>query len=200
MTGKIKGREQIKEYLKKYSGSGVDFFTLKNDGDTARVRILHGDDQDLPLFLVHKMEVDGKDRYVECLEDGCPSCEAYGSPMLKLFIIMYDYADEKVKCWERGTSQVDHLLGFIDKYGPLNNRDYEIQRHGKRNDPKTTYQFFPLDKGSMLNADGKEIEMPKRPEIYGRFVLQMTAEDMKDHIADNAPVERKRERYRRDPF
>jgi hypothetical protein len=199
--GKIKGREAIKNYVKKYSSSGVDFFQLKNDGDTAKVRMLHEDDQDLEIMLVHEVEIDGKRKKVECLEEDCPFCEEYGKPALRLFIVLYNYGTDNVECWERGTTVIDHLLGFIEKYGHLNNRDYEIKRHGKKNDPKTSYQFFGEDKGPIM-VEGKEIEMPERPPVYGRFVLQMEREKMLEHIQDNAPVDRKRARGAReaDPF
>lgn len=190
----IRGRDKIKEYVKKYSGSGVDFFTLKNDGDEAVVRLLHEDDQDLLLVLVHRVEINGKEKWVECLEEDCPFCENYGKPVLKLFIILYDYSDEKIKCWERGVSMIDFLLGFIDKCGALNNRDYTIQRHGKKGDTKTSYQLFPGDKGPMVDINGKEMELPERPDIYGRFVIQMTREEMEDYIADNEPVKRGQEK------
>ncbi len=191
--GRIKGRDQIKEYMKKYSGGGVDYFSLKDDGDTAKVRILHEDDSDLEVILVHKVEVEGNERWIECLEEDCPFCETYTKPTIKLFIILYDHADEKLKCWERGPSMLDQLFGFIDRYGHLNNRDYDIVRHGKKGNKKTTYQLFPGDeKGPIKDSKGNEIEMPERPKVYGRFVLQMTKEEMLDHIADNAPVQRDR--------
>lgn len=199
--GRIQGRENIKAYVKKYGGNGVDFFSLKNDGDTAKVRILHTDDQDFDLVLVHKVEVDGKERWVECLEEGCPFCEKFGSPTLKLFIFLYDYSDDKIKCWERGSTMIDFLIGFIDKYGHLNNRDYEIVRHGKKGDNKTSYQLFNEDKindqGQMkVIESGKEIiqDVPERPDLFGRFVLQMTADEMSDYLAENEPQERSRDR------
>lgn len=188
----IRGREKIRQYMKKYGGSGVDFFSLKNDNDEAVVRILHEDDQDLLLELVHRVEVKGKEKWVKCLEEGCPFCEAYGRPQLKLFIFLYDYSDEKIKCWERGVTMVDFLLGFIDKYGPLNNRDYTIQRHGKKGDTKTTYQLFPGDKGPMLDSKGDPMELPERPNHYGRFVLEMTEEEMLEHVEDSLPIQRDR--------
>lgn len=187
---KIKGRDKMKEYIKKYSGNSFDFFSLKNDGDSARVRFLHTNDEDLELALVHKVEIDGKERWVECLEDGCPLCESHGRPALKLFLFLYDHSDDKIKVWERGATMVDSMLGFIDKYGDLNNRDYEIVRHGKKGDNKTSYQLFPEDKGPLLDANKKEIELPKRPPLYGKVVLQATAEQIKDMVV--VPQERNR--------
>ena len=49
----------------KYSGGeGAEFFSLKDDGDTARVRLLYDqeDGSDLDYFLVHQVEINGKKR------------------------------------------------------------------------------------------------------------------------------------------
>jgi len=186
--GRIKGKDSIKQYIKKYSGGGVDFFSLKDDGDTATVRLLHGLDDDLEIALVHEVEIAGKKKYVECLEDDCPLCQQ-GKPALKLYIFVYDYEDEKIKVWERGISIVDHLLGFIERYGRLDNRDYEIQRHGKKGSTKTSYQFFPGDKEELAAKFGEE-DLPKRPDLYGRFVLQYSKEEMVSLIAGDPVKER----------
>jgi hypothetical protein len=185
---RIKGKDQIKSYLKKYGSSGVDYFTLKNDGDTATVRFLHQNDEDLDLALVHKVEIDDKDKYVECLEENCPFCEEFGRPSLKLFLFVYDIGDEKVKVWERGPTMIDPILGFIDKYGEFNNRNYEIKRHGKKGDTQTQYQLFPEDKGLLMDPKGNEIPIPEKPKLFGRFVLQMDADAMAEFIQENAPV------------
>lgn len=190
--GRIKGRDSIKSYMKKYGGSGVDFFKLENDKDTAKVRFFNSDDQDLGLYLIHLIEVEGKERRVECLEEGCPLCATLGQPSLKLFLALYDYGDDKVKVWERGTQLVEYLLGFMDKKGPLNNRDYEIVRHGKKGDNKTSYQFFDEDKKPFEEIFPDEATRPQRPEIYGRFIYQWTKEGMRDFIEENAPKARER--------
>jgi len=189
--GRIKGREAIKAYVKKYGSSGVDFLSLKNDGDIAKVRFLHEDDQDLELVLVHKVQIEEKEKWVECLEENCPFCEAYGRPQLKLFMICIDRADDKIKSWERGPTMVDFMLGFIDKYGHLNNRDYEIKRHGKKGDTKTSYQLFP---DPDRDSDEEIAKLPERPPVYGRFVLQLTEEQMREHIEENKPQGRERDR------
>lgn len=198
--GRIAGREAIKAAIKKYGGSGVDFFSLKDDNDEAKIRFLHTDDSDFDLVLVHKVEVEGKERWVECLaeetEGNCPLC-ANDQPSLKLFIFLYDYSDDKIKVWERGQTMIDTLLGYVDKCGHLNNRDYEIVRHGKKNSNKTSYQLFNQDKGPMREGgkpDGKEIEIPAKPELFGRFVLQWTADEIKEFLAGNEPQPQQKER------
>ena len=194
--GRISGRAAIQAAVKKYGGSGVDFFQLKNDGDSAKVRLLHKNDEDLDLILVHEVEVDGKKKYIECLEENCPFCSnaSIGQPFLRLFLSMYDYEEQKVKVWERGTNMVNDLLGFFDEYGDFNNRPYKIVRHGVKGDKKTSYQLFPGDKLPFEEEFPNEEERPKAPELYGKFVLQWTAEEMKNYIAGSAPVPQDRVR------
>lgn len=203
--GRIQGREAMKAYIKKWGGSGVDFFTLKDDGDSATVRLLHTDDTTLELALVHRAEIDSKEKWVECLEESCPLCGVLGKPTLKLFIFLYDYVDDKVKMWERGATMVDTLIGLYDKYGNLNNRDYEIKRNGKAKSAKTTYMILPEDKGPMKDKNGKilefwsedkskQLESPEKPDLYGRFVLQMTKEEMAEIAEESTPQDREKQR------
>jgi len=203
--GRISGRDAIKKYRQKYSGGGIDFFRLKDDGDHALVRFLHKNDEDLPLFLVHEIEIDGKNKFIECLEDGCPFCESGDAPKLKLFISVYEYDtyDEvkscfkegslagSVKIWDRGPAMIDTLIAFIDKKGNLDNRDYEIQRKGAKGDKKTQYILWPADdKISMEDRFGEEI--PEPADYYKSYIKQMTAEEMTTVIKSNEGIARHR--------
>ena len=44
-----------------YGGSGgSSFFTLKDDGDVARVRFMYNSMEDVVGYAVHEVEIDGK--------------------------------------------------------------------------------------------------------------------------------------------
>ena len=81
----------IKDAGKFTNVGSSEYFTLKDDGDIAQVRMLYTDPEggDMDFFLVHQLEIEvnGKKvrRYVSCLavdEDGhvhkddCPLCKA----------------------------------------------------------------------------------------------------------------------------
>jgi hypothetical protein len=199
---RITGKDAIKQAVKDFGGSGVDFFTLKEDGQEARVRFLHRDDQDMDVILVHELETDdGKKRYVECTGDGCELCLSgkVDRPRLKLFLSLYDYTDQKLKVWDRGTQMIDMMLGYVEKMGNLDTYDFDIQRHGKKNDTKTQYQLFPHQPGPMIENDKKTVvELPvkpdwydgRRPDVFGRFVYQWTGDEMKEYLAANSPIDR----------
>lgn len=178
----IKGIEGIKDALEKFKGGGkTGFFQLADDGDSAKVRFLNGGEDDLCAEIVHSVQINGKKRYVVCSgEDDCPLCQAVRDkaanvsyPAVKMFLQLIDRRDGAVKLWERGRKGIPDIIGFVTRYGSLNNRDYEIVRHGKKNDVETTYQLFPMDKS--------EEELPEKEEIIGEnaFVLKLSKSDMK---------------------
>lgn len=185
----IKGIDNIKKALEKYKGTGKSkFFQLEDDGDTATVRFLHKGEDDLNVLVVHKVKINGKERQVECIADengnGCPLCVAsqgnreISFPQVKMFLYLIDRRDGEVKLWERGRQGIPDILGLVSRYGDLNNRDYEIQRHGVKKDTNTKYQLFPMDKKAERN-------LPQRPEVAGEknLVLRLPADKL-EAIAD----------------
>jgi hypothetical protein len=177
MVEAIKGIDNIKKALEKYKGSGKrKFFSLSDDGDTANVRFLNGDENDLNIYVVHKVKIGDNERYVKCTEEeDCPLCQAGNYPQLKMFLFLIDRRDNEVKMWERGKTFIPEILGFIQRYGSLNSRDYEIVRHGKAKSQDTKYQLFPLDKKAEKN-------LSQMPEICGdnKFILVKTISEMRE--------------------
>jgi hypothetical protein len=186
---RISGIEAIKDAMDKYSSSNADFFSIQNDEEVAKVRFAHGDDKDLDIYVVHKVKIAGKDRYVACLapsKQPCPLCQAGHRPTIRMFLSVLDTRDNKKKIWDRGKSEIPNILGLITRYGRLDGRYCEIQRHGKKGDKETKYQFFPLD--PIVGEDPIE-----RDPIVGEtaFVLQKDVESMKQLIQEidiNAPT------------
>lgn len=179
--------KSLGDLLNKYEGqvSKTGWFSLKDDGDSATVRLLHRgqigtepDGQpkyDLDVFEVHKMDVDGsgKDRTILCKGENCEICKSGHRPQLRMFLQMLNL-DEKDKekqlqLWERGITDIKTLLGLIEEYGDLNARDIKIRRSGAKGSLKTTYQFFPKDKS--------ERELPERQNLVGTLILDLSPED-----------------------
>jgi len=175
IMARITGIQNIKDVMDKYASSNADFFILKDDMETATVRINHKDDKDLDVFIVHKVQIAGKDRYIECLgsEDlPCPFCMGGLKPTVRIFISLYDFRDKKIKIWDRGKTEIANIASLITRYGNLNEMTYDIERHGKKGDTDTKYQMFP-GKASTNDLDPRE-------EICGpdKFILQKSAEEM----------------------
>lgn len=193
-------RVSYEDSEKYFSGSGSDWFQLKNDGDVARVQFMLNSIDDIPIFSTHRVKIGDKERYVDCLRnphdpiDACPFC-AEGMPAKAVrFIIMYQHDDQKVKIWERGRQFISKLQGLINRYNPLEDKVFEVERHGKAGDTGTKYEIYPLDGVDPVNMD--EIELP---ELEGTLILQKSFEEMEEYLEtgsfpsdnDDAPVRRR---------
>lgn len=178
-------RVSYEDSEKYYSGSGSDWFQLKNDGDVARVQFMMNSIEDIPIFSTHKVKIGDKERYVDCIRnpqdpiDACPFCSAGMPAKAVRFIIMYQHDDNKVKIWERGRQFISKLQGLINRYNPLQDKVFEIERHGKAGDTSTKYEIYPLDGVESVNLDEMEF-----PELEGSLILQKTAEEM-EYYLDN---------------
>ena len=178
-------RVSYEDSEKYFSGSGSDWFQLKNDGDVARVQFMLNSIEDIPIFSTHKVKVGDKERYVDCIRnpqdsiDACPFCAAGLPAKAVRFIVMYQHEDGKVKIWERGRQFISKLQGLINRYNPLQEKVFEIERHGKAGDTSTKYEIYPLDGVDSVNLN--DVEMP---ELEGSLILQKSFEDM-EYYLDN---------------
>lgn len=161
------------------NGNSGSFFSLKNDGDIARVRFMYNDINDVIGYAVHEVEVDGKKRYVNCLRsynepvDNCPLCAAKNKVIAKIFIPLYDLDDEEIKIWDRGKTYLAKLSSLSARYNPLVSMPFEIERHGKKGDTNTTYEIFPLERDEITLED-----LPEVPSALGTIILDKTYEDL----------------------
>lgn len=176
-------RVSYEESEKYFSGSSSEWFQLKNDGDVARVQFMMNSIDDIPIFSTHKVKVGDKERYVDCLRnpqdpiDACPFCAAGLPAKAVRFIIMFQHDDGKVKIWERGRQFISKLQGLINRYNPLEDKVFEVERHGKAGDTNTKYEIYPLDGVESVNLDEVEI-----PELEGSLILQKTADEMEVYL------------------
>lgn len=167
-----------------YGGNGgAGFFSLKNDKDTARVRFMYRDMQDVEGYAVHQAEVNDKKRYVNCLRnyndpvDKCPFCASGKTQQAKLFIPLYDVESEQVKIWERGKKFFGQLSSLCSRYPNLVSTEIEIERNGKKGDTGTTYSLYPAAPDDTTLED-----LPELPVIIGGLVLDKSAEEMEYYL------------------
>ena len=105
------------------SSNRVSFFGLKNDKDTAIVRIMHDSSDSFDLVTVHAVQLDNRFRKVNCIReandpiDACPFCAAGVALQQRIYIHMLVYArDDSGKIiaqpmvWERPASYARTLL------------------------------------------------------------------------------------------
>lgn len=182
------GRVSINNSGSYGTGNGNGFFSLADDKDSAVVTFLYEDPdgQDMDYFVVHRADIDGRERYVNCLaisEDGesihpedCPLCEEGFPRVEKLFLQLYNENTDQVETWDRGRSYVSKIVTLINKYGPLVNQPFEIVRSGKKGDQRTTYEFFPESADSNVTLD----DFPEKSELLGTLILDLSSDQMYD--------------------
>ena len=176
----------------------VGFFQLKNDGDTAIVRIMHDSVEDFDLLSVHTLQMGNKYRKVNCLRsspydpiDKCPFCEISKPVSGRFFVHLLQYDRDaqgnlviKPVIWDRAKSQfAPKLKSLIEEYGPLSQRLFKVKRTGVAGATNTTYDLIPCDKEIFNDAN-----YPNKPEAFanydvlGTMVLDKTAPEMIQYI------------------
>lgn len=174
------------------NGPYVGFFTLKNDGDEAIVRIMHDSPEDFDILAVHQTTVDGKFRNVSCLRspsdpmDMCPFCAANKKFATRLYIHLIQYVRDEnnqivaqPKVWERSTAYAKQLAEYINEYGPLSDMIFKIKRSGAKGSMDTTYTIIPAN-AKLYPEDiyVKDAEALADYQALGHAVLDKTYEEM----------------------
>lgn len=177
----MNARDRIKALQNQYRSASADWFRLQDDGESAEVRFLVSDDDDLLNLImpIHEVQMGPKKVKIRCTETAdCPLCNQGNKPRLMVFLYLVDYRDGKIKVWERPNGFIGQVLTLIDEYGPLNNRRYKIVRNGKKGDTKTSYVMMAKDKDDAGVAD-----LPERPDPYASLVKKFDVEGMKAFLA-----------------
>lgn len=164
------------------SGGNSEWLKLENDGDIATVQFLAKDETELETFIAHRVKIDGYDRMVNCIReygdqmDCCPLCASGLKTETAIILTMLDHKDDKVKIWQRGGSYIKKMQGMLNRYNPLNQEVFEVERSGKKGDMKTTYEFYPT------KNEPKDLSSIERPQILGRVIADWSADDMETYL------------------
>ena len=147
-----------------YGASKNNYFALKDDKDTAIIRFLYNDINDIEGVAVHEVEVNGKRMDVECLRayneplHKCPLCEAGYKVNAKLFIPVYDENSKESKIWTRGRTFFQKLSSLCARNNPLVSTPFEVERIGKKGDTNTSYETYPMQRDNSRIEDFPEIK------------------------------------------
>ena len=170
-----------------YGNSSSNFFSLKDDGDVARVRFMYNDLKDVVGYAVHEIEVDGNKRYVNCLrsynepKSKCPCCANDYMQRAKLYVPLYNIDTKEVQLWERGKKFLGKLQSICTRYArqdsPLVNHVFEIERHGKKGDTQTTYEIYEV------GSDGTTLQdLPEVIEPLGNVILDKSYDELDSYV------------------
>lgn len=161
-----------------YGAPKSNYFSLKDDGDTARIRFLLNNLNDLMGVSTHEVTVGDRKIDVECLRaynepiDKCPLCAAEYKVNAKLYIPVYDEGSKESKIWPRGKSFFNKMSSLCARYNPLVSMPFDVERVGKKGDTNTTYETYPLQ------ADNSRIQDFPEVEIENVAFQVKTAEEM----------------------
>lgn len=188
-----------------YSVNNTGYFSLADDKDKAKVRIMYTSADDIEGYSVHKVNVNGSDRWVSCLReyqdpvDNCPLCAARYKLQARFFVPMY-MEDGKNKgdvvIWDRGpgknNSFYTQLVDLCNENNPLISHVVEIERNGVKGDFGTTYEMYAGPDDGTLPED-----LPEPPVPEGTFILEKTYDELLTfvntgsfEVGDNNPVNR----------
>ena len=163
-----------------YGSNGASsFFQLKNDKETARVRIMYRGMKDVEGISVHEIELNGKKRYVECIRaydepiDNCPLCKANYKQIAKVFVPIFNEATGEAQVWERGKKFLGKLSSLCSRYDNLVSHVFEIERNGKPKDTATTYEIYPISEDNTTLDD-----LPDPVDISKGIVLNKSSDDL----------------------
>lgn len=171
----------------KFGGQGGGgFFSLKNDNDVARVRILYDSIEDVDGLSVHQVDIDGKKRYANCKREygdpvsSCPFCNSGMFTTVKFFIPLYDVDTQNVVFWERGKKFGAKISSLCARYPHLYRHEFDIERHGKVGDTQTTYEIYEVGE-SDVNLEDFEV-----PKVLGGLVLDKSTDEMESYLSTGA--------------
>lgn len=170
--------------VENYKTGGVgSFFSLANDKDYATVRFMYNDINDVELFSVHEIEVNGQTQWVDCLRtydqpvDACPLCAAGNKIQVKMWVPLYIVETGEVKIWERGRTFLAQIDSAAKRFKPLCSSTFDIERNGKKGDQNTTYALIAMDKD-----DTKLEDLPELPNVVGSIVKELTFEQLSEYV------------------
>ena len=170
-----------------YGNSSSNFFSLKDDGDVARVRFMYNDLKDVVGYAVHEIDVDGNTRYVNCLrsynepKSKCPCCANDYMQKAKIYVPLYNVDTKEVQLWERGKKFLGKLQSICTRYArqdsPLVNHIFEIERHGKKGDTQTTYEVYEVGSDDTTLQD-----LPEVIEPLGNVILDKSYDELDSYV------------------
>lgn len=184
-------------------GSGVGFFSLRNNGDEALVRIMHDDISSLEAISIHNIQVDGKWRKVNCIRetpyapiDSCPLCASGNKRTDRLYLHLIEYVRDEAgnitpqaKVFDRPISDANTIRNLINEYGPLSECLFKIKKNvPNTGNPaadrlQTTYSYIFANPS--VYSNDVYVKLPNAFDNYtalGRAVMNKSVEEINQFI------------------
>ena len=171
--------------------SNIGYFSLKEDGDVAPVRILYSRPSDIEIVSVHRVMVKGRERNIECAKEHkedadevCPLCASGAKVGYRIFVPVFDIEENAVKIWEKGGTFYKKLDPYFMRTDKLWEEIIEVKRHGRGEDRNPTYSLSLItgeyaDTDSIHDFDIEEVEIPDISDANSYLLIKKTPEQMR---------------------
>lgn len=179
-------RFKISEAEKFGGQGGAGFFSIKNVGESKRIRFMYNSSDEVEAYAVHEVKVNGKKRAVDCLRnaddslDVCPFCKNKMYPQVRVYIPVYDVEEDRMKIWERGKSYIPKLRKIFEENAldkPLLSTVFDVTKVLDDNQ-LVKYEVEPSYSGTLTMED---FEVDFSP-VYGNLVLVKTEDEMEKYL------------------
>lgn len=152
----------------------IDFFNLKQSGDSAIIRLLHTSPSTIEHVMIHSVTTsDGKKRSVRCCGEHCPLCRT--APSERIYVHLIDYTDGKEKVWNRTPTILKQLDELCQNWGDLSKLIIKITRNGNEF-PKYDIMLMPPQNLGVIPPDMID------EKIAYRFYLYRSAEEIQQFL------------------
>lgn len=126
------------------------FFMLRNDGDYKDVIFLYQNVSDVLIADVHYIKSGEYSGYCHCTGRGCPACGHGIRVQTKLFIPLYDLADDEITFWDRSSRfEQQFMQDVINKYPNPSEIVFRITRKGEAGSVDTKYTITAVGKNNI---------------------------------------------------
>lgn len=168
-----------------------NYFSLRNDGDSADVIFLYRNTSDVLVADAHYIKSNDYTGYVHCCGRGCPACGKGISVRNKLFIPMYNFNTSRIEFWDRNMFFENQLNQ--DVFGKFPNPSefvFRITRHGQARDVNTTYQIQAIGKNDTMPYDVVMSKFnTKVPDVYNNVIREFSAGELNLMLSNAASTD-----------
>lgn len=154
-----------------------NYFTLRNDGDSADVVFLYRSTSDVLVADAHYIKSSDYTGYVHCCGRGCPACGKGISVRNKLFVPLYNINTNRIEFWDRSMFFENQLQQDVfSKYPNPSEFVFKITRHGQARDVNTSYEITAVGRNDVFPYDVILSKFnTKVPDIYDRVIREFSA-------------------------
>lgn len=156
----------------------MEYFNLKNAGDSAIVKILHTSINTIEQKYIHSINIAGKNNKIKCNINDCLLCQdaRFKEKYLYIYIHLFDYTDNKEKVWVRSNKILEDLQTIVNNWGNLCDCVLKITRDTYEY-PKYSIQPVNPDKYKAVDVS-KYIDQ----KVAYRFMKTRSNEELQEFI------------------